>query len=109
MNGREILARCLEGRGIGYGRHANAFTTVTDLDTAQRLADRLARRKWPVVLRDLAARVNPLLETNEAPGFQGYWWGLDQTEVANDEMAARRYPMAEVLPDRDARGSRGSP
>ena len=72
MNGREILARCLTGASIGYGRHANAFTTVTDLDTAQRLADRLARRRWPVVLRDLAARVNPFLTTIEAAGFQSY-------------------------------------
>ena len=99
MNGREILARCLEARGIGYGRFANAFTTITDLDTAQRLADRLARRRWPVVLRDLAARVNPMLPTIEAAGFKSYLWVLDQAEVATDIMFSSREALEAILPD----------
>src|SRR5439155_24878747 len=63
MNGREILAKQLTRRGIGFGRYANAFTAITDCAAARRLADRLARRRWHLVLRDLAARVNPFLPT----------------------------------------------
>lgn len=98
-NGREILARQLEAAGIGYGRHANTFTAITDLKTAQALAERLTRRKWPVLLRNLAARVNPMLPTIEAAGFQSYLWVLDQAEVATDVMFSSRQALEAILPD----------
>lgn len=99
MNGREILAKQLTRRGIGFGRYANAFTAITDCATAQRLADRLARRRWHLVLRDLAAWVNPFLPTIEAAGFASYWWVLDQAEVATDVMFSSREALEEILPD----------
>lgn len=98
MNGREILARCLDARGIGYGRHANAFTTITNLDAAQNLAARLAHRRWHVVLGRLVRQVNPFLPTIESAGFGSYWWVLDQAEVATDVMFASRGALEEILP-----------
>lgn len=99
MNGREILARCLDARGIGYGRHANAFTTITNLDAAQNLAARLAHRRWHVVLNRLVRQIYPFLPTIESAGFGSYWWVLDQAEVATDVMFASRGALEEILPD----------
>ena len=99
MNGREILSREMAERRIGYGRLTNAFTNVTDLEAAQRLADRLARRSWHLVLRHRAARVNPFLPTIEAAGFASYWWVLDQAEVATDVMFTSRAALEAILPN----------
>lgn len=110
MNGREILAKELTRHGIGFGRYANAFTAITDIDAAQNLATRLSRRRWPRVLRTLAARVNPFLPTVEAAGFASYFWVLDQVEVATDVMFGSREALEQILPDlyRHAAGAFGA-
>lgn len=74
VNGREALSRALERKGVRPLRYANAILKVSDWDLAQRLADRLATRRWPRLLNGLARQVNPMLATVVGAGFGGYWW-----------------------------------
>jgi hypothetical protein len=99
VNGREWLARQLDREGIGYHRYENTFLQIDDLASAQRLAERLARRKWPRVLDNLAARVNPMLDVVRRAGFGGYYWISDQAEYATDVMFRDRASLDAILPD----------
>ena len=99
VNGRDWLARQLDRRGVGYLRWANALLAVDDLATARRLAERFARRRWPALLDVLARRVNPLLADVGRAGFGGYWWAIDQAEVATDILFGSRAGLEAVWPD----------
>jgi hypothetical protein len=83
-NGREALSRALD--------------RLTNWSLAQRLADRLATRRWPRLLNGLARHVNPMLPTVERAGFGGYWWVVDQAEVATDVAFSSRQALEAVLP-----------
>lgn len=99
INGREWLARQLDARGVGYARHDNALCAVDDLALAQRLCDRFAHRRWPGVLNRFARRVNPALTMIGRAGFGGYYWVIDQAEVATDVLFTHRDALEAVLPD----------
>jgi len=59
VNGREALSRALDRRGVAHVRWANAIVKATNWPLAQRLAERLATRRWPRLLNGLARQVNP--------------------------------------------------
>jgi len=59
----------------------------------------LAHREWARVLNAFAARLNPLLATIEQTGFQGYYWVIEQCEIATDVMFPDRTTLVQVLPD----------
>jgi len=99
VNGREWLARQLDARGVGYRRHDNALLAVDDLALAAKLAERLAHRAWPRLLNAFARRVNPHLETFQRAGFGGYYWVLEQAEVATDVMFASRRALEPLYPE----------
>jgi hypothetical protein len=99
VNGREWLARQLDKAGIGYLRHDNALLRIDDLDAAWALCDRFAHRSWPKVLTAFARQVNPHLSTLTAAGFPGYYWVMDQAEVATDVMFTDRPALAAIMPD----------
>jgi hypothetical protein len=99
VNGREWLARQLDAAGVGYLRADNALLRVDDLEQAWALCDRFAHRSWPRFLNALAHRVNPLLATIEQAGFGGYYWVIDQAEVATDVMFRDRPSLVAVMPD----------
>lgn len=99
VNGHEWLARQLDARGVGYRRYENALVAVDDLEMAARLCDRFAHRAWPRLLDALAARVNPHLKTIKAAGFGGYYWVMDQAEVATDVMFLTRPRLERIYPD----------
>jgi len=98
VNGREALATALQARGVAPVRHLNAIVKVADWALAQRVADRLATRRWPRLLNGLARQVNPMLSTIERAGFGGYWWVVDQAEVATDIAFSSRQAVQAVLP-----------
>lgn len=98
VNGREALSRALERKGVRALRYANAILKVTNWDLAQRMADRLATRRWPRLLNGLARQVNPMLGAVERSGFGGYWWVVDQAEVATDIAFSSRRALEAVLP-----------
>jgi hypothetical protein len=99
VNGREWLARQLDAAGIGYLRHDNALLRIDDPATAAECCDRFAHRAWPRVLDAFARRVNPLLGVIVDAGLGGYYWVVDQAEVATDVMFKTRRDLKGVWPD----------
>jgi hypothetical protein len=99
LNGREWLARQLDAAGVGYLRHDNALLRIDDLQVASDLCERFAHRAWPRLLDALARRVNPHLPTFEQLGFRGYYWVIDQAEIATDVMFRDRASLSQVMPD----------
>jgi hypothetical protein len=99
INGREWLARRLDEAGIGYLRHDNALLRVDDLEAASALCERFAHKAWPRVLNAFARRVNPIGAAVRAAGYGGYYWVLDQAEIATDVMFKTRRDLLEVWPD----------
>lgn len=99
VNGREWLARRLDECGIGYERYDNTFLRIDDLAVARKLCERLAHRKWPRVLDALARRFNPWLPTIRRFSGAGYYWVIDQCEIATDLMWRERSSLQAVLPD----------
>jgi hypothetical protein len=101
VNGHSWLERQLVKRGIGYQMVDNAFVYVEDVPAAQRLADRLMRRKWQRLLGSWARRVNPLfadlLRGVEGRPFE-YYWVTDQAEFATDVMFRDRQGLAGLYP-----------
>ena len=72
---------------------------IDDLHTASDLCERFAHRAWPRLLDAFARRVNPLLTSFEKARFGGYYWAIDQAEVATDVMFRRRAALQEIWPD----------
>jgi len=86
VNGHEALARSLARAGVGYRQADNCFVALDDWGRAQRLADRLARRRWPQLLSALARRVNPLM--GRLLGRMDYYWVSQQAEYSTDVVFA---------------------
>ena len=99
INGREWLARALDKAGVGYVRYENSLLQIDDLAVASRLCDHFAHRAWPRLLNAFAKMVNPLLGRINAAGYGGYYWVLDQGEIATDVMFKSRPALLEVWPD----------
>ena len=99
INGREWLARQLDKRGIAYERYENSFRSITDVEQAERMAERMAHRKWPRVLDAFARMVNPLLPSIREACFGGYYWVLEQAEIATDLMFRDRESLGRIMPE----------
>jgi hypothetical protein len=99
INGREWLARQLDRRRIGYVRWDNSLLAIDDLDAGAVLCDRFAHKAWPRVLNAFARRLNPILPAIRAANYGGYYWVLDQAEIATDVMFTTRPRLLEVWPD----------
>ena len=98
INGREWLARQLDKRGMGYKRYENALLSIDDLKTAQRLCERLRHRKWPRYLNAVARRINPWLCVVRKHA-RGYYWVIDECEVATDVMWRDRASLTRIMPE----------
>jgi hypothetical protein len=99
INGREWLARRLNEAGIGHVRYDNALLRVDDLEAASRLCERFAHNAWPRVLNAFARRVNLIMPMVRAANYGGYYWVLDQAEIATDVMFTSRPKLLEIWPD----------
>lgn len=98
LNGREYLARQLEKAKIGYEQRDNCFARVDDLKKAQKILDRLVRRKWPKYLKMLARRVNPLLLPSSGLSLRDYYWTWRQGEYATDILFKDTTSLKEIYP-----------
>ena len=98
VNGRETLSRELDRRRVRHVRWANAIVKIADWSLAQQLADRLATRRWRRLLNGLARQINPMLGVVEAAGMGGYYWVVDQAEIATDVAFSSRQALEVVLP-----------
>jgi hypothetical protein len=99
INGREWLARQLDKRGIGYVRYDNSLLAIDDHQAAVELCDRFAHRAWPRVLNAFARLLNTLLPAIRAADYGGYYWVLDQAEIATDVMFTTRPELLKIWPD----------
>jgi len=55
--------------------------------------------EWPTFLIRQVAAVNPLLPAIAAAGFDGYWFGMDQAELATDILFKSRADLERIHPD----------
>jgi len=99
INGHEWLARQMDQAGIGYVRDDNCFWQIDDLEPAQKLCDKFAHRQWERVWNNFARRLNPFLAQIEASVKKGYYWTIEQCEIATDVMFAEPASLDEMLPD----------
>ena len=99
INGREWLARQLDRAGIGYLRYDNSLLRIDDLEAAARLCDDFAHRAWVRVLNVFGRLLNPILPAVQGAGYGGYYWVLDQAEIATDVMFTSRPTLVEIWPD----------
>jgi hypothetical protein len=99
INGREWLARRLDEAGIGYLRYDNALLRVDDLEAAGELCEQFAHRAWPRVLNAFARMVNPIMPAVRAADYGGYYWVLDQAEIATDIMFKSCRDLLDIWPD----------
>lgn len=85
LNGREWLAKRLDAKGIGYVRHDNCFSNLSDFALAQELANQQPRIDWVGQLNRLLRRAHPL-HTDFFGGEAAidYYWTSEQTEWATD-------------------------
>jgi hypothetical protein len=96
LNGREWLARQLDGAGIGYVRKDNCFTWVEDFRRAQRFADRQPQIHWTAQLDRLLRRVYP--EHDRWFPDDSYYWTVEQSEWATDVAFRDADALAELYP-----------
>src|ERR1051326_7394234 len=97
MNGREWLARQMDGRALGYQRRDNCFTWIEDWAQAQRLLNKQLRTAWPTLLNRLLKRANPALgivDRHPTP----YYWSMDEGEWASALAFASPSALAELAP-----------
>lgn len=87
VNGREWLARQMDGAGIGYRRRENCFVEIADLAKAQQLMDRQLKTNWSSALNQMARQASPghveLFGSSSTCPIDMYW-SAQQSEWATD-------------------------
>jgi len=84
VNGREWLARQMDGAGLTYEQRDNCFVRVSDAARAQALLEKQLRTDWPKLLNRLLTQAHPLHAELARPLKQDYYWSASQTEFATD-------------------------
>ncbi len=99
INGHEWLARQLAKADIGFVKADNCFLHIDDVTAAQKLCEKFAHRQWERVWNNFARRLNPFLPAVEETVKQGYYWTIEQCEIATDVMFADQAVLDDCLPD----------
>ena len=86
LNGKEWLARQMDGAGLSYLRQDNCFPWVEDWRRAQELMDSQLKTDWPQLLTAVAGQLNPIHEQVFAKYPLSYYWSTYQSEWASDVM-----------------------
>jgi hypothetical protein len=90
LNGREWLARQLDGEGLRYRRHDNCIAWVEDMARAQALLDSQLRVNWATKLQEIATLVHPIQQGFLGDFWTSYYWSLKQSEWASDVLFQKR-------------------
>jgi len=98
INGREWLCRRLDSLGIPYERYENKIIQIDDAKTAQKLFWKFAHRRLAGVLNQFAKRFNPWFTEMRNLSFGGYYWVLDECEVATDILFKDRKTLQSLCP-----------
>ena len=101
LNGREYLAKQLDRLSIGYEKRDNCFTRIDNLPEAQKLLDKLEKRRWARILNRFARKVNPLLYRRNSLKLElgDYYWTVRQSEHAMDLMFKDQASLQSVYPN----------
>lgn len=99
LNGREVLAKQMDRVGVRYERYENSFVWIEDINKAQRLAEKIVKRRWHKIYDIFARRVNPQLRRITEIFSRGYYWCLDQCEYASDVMFESRACVERIMPE----------
>ncbi len=98
-NGREWLAKRLDGEGVGYQRYDNSMVLLDDGKRAQEIAEEFLRVNFAKAFDALARQINPVLPRIKKVFSQGYYWVLDQGEYATDVLFKDRQSLLEIYPE----------
>ena len=82
MNGHNLLAHKLLEKNIDYRMHDNAFLEISDIETAQKLSDRINPEDLHKVLDVFAKRYCPVADSLGL----SYTWTVQQIECSTDIM-----------------------
>lgn len=84
LNGREWLARQMDGQGMKYLAAGNCFPWIEQWDRAQQLMDTQLQTEWPQVLDRIASQLDPIHDTVFQKHPVRYYWSTYQHEWAID-------------------------
>lgn len=98
INGREWLARQLDGAGLAYRRQDNCFPWLADYRQAQQLMDQQLHSDWPTLLDQVAGQLNPIHDEIFARFPLHYYWTTYQSEGATDVVFRRREDLQRLYP-----------
>jgi len=99
LNGRQWLARQLDGAGIAYHKQDNCFTWIEDCAAAQRLLDQQLSTNWPALMNSFLEMAHPLGSeiTAPMPGLS-YYWSASQSEYATDVLFDQAQQLQKLYP-----------
>jgi hypothetical protein len=98
INGREWLARQMDGEGLEYQRHDNCFTWLPEPQRGQKLMDKQLRSRWPRLLGGIARELNPTHRKMFGSFHAPYYWSVFQSEWATDVMFRDAGALARIYP-----------
>lgn len=99
LNGREWLARQMDGAGMRYRRHDNCFTWVEDVERAQTLLNDQVTTNWVKLFDPVVQQVHPLLSTNLSVNYpMKYFWTCQDSEWAMDLMFRKGEELRRLVP-----------
>jgi hypothetical protein len=98
MNGREWLARQMDGAGIGYRQQDNCFPWVEDWERAQQLMNTQLQANWPELLDEIAHRLNPIHDDIFRCFPLRYYWSTYQSEWATDIVFGKAEELRRLYP-----------
>ncbi len=98
LNGREWLARQMDGSGVAYLRRDNCFAWLGDVAGAQRLADEQLRVDWQAALNRRLAQFHPAARELFPGCPAGYYWSIEESEWASDVLFRSAADLARLYP-----------
>jgi hypothetical protein len=99
LNGREWLARQMDGAKIGYRRHDNCFTWVEDFQRAQTLANEQLKTNWVQLFDPIVQQVHPLLFSEMCVNYpMKYFWTCQDSEWATDLVFRNPEQLRRLVP-----------
>jgi hypothetical protein len=99
LNGREWLARQMDGAKIGYRRHDNCFTWVEDFQRAQTLLREQLKTNWVQLFDPIVQQVHPLLFSEMCVNYpMKYFWTCQDSEWATDFVFRKPESLRRLVP-----------
>lgn len=98
INGRELMKKAFDQEGISYSMYDNSFSSISDIEKVQEIADSFDSQKLSRQLDHFASLVNPLLPKIQKIFGNGYYWCAGQMEYATDIMFESREALEDLYP-----------